>query len=365
MEAKVRVYGKSQSRTALGIVNAYLKLHPDSTLSDLQQAFPQSLNSKSPTDSIIVPEKETQGHEKLFFEREDEMIVLKNGTKLALVEVWTKDDYNAICEHAKQYGIEVAKLEGTKPFERGSYELEYLNDFVPPVGIAEIPESVGRKKRKFRWWWWLLLLIVLLLIVLFCCKKCCCNKECKQPIAPIENITPEISAAVDIVQEAPASLLNETDNAVSMTLPNGSEWKIDKNSAEYKLFTFLNSDEAVDSDKTKGWLTLDQLHFETGKSKLLPESENQLKNVAAILEFFPNSHIKMGGYTDNTGTDAVNMRVSAERAKMAAEKLVSFGIDTHRVTHEGYGSQHPVCPKNDTDECRSANRRVDIRVSQK
>jgi hypothetical protein len=67
MKAKIRVRGKSQSRTALGIVNAYLKLFPDSTLSDLQQAFPKSLNSKSPTDHILVPVAETENHEFSFF----------------------------------------------------------------------------------------------------------------------------------------------------------------------------------------------------------------------------------------------------------------------------------------------------------
>ena len=367
MKAKIRVYGKSQSRTALGIINAYLKLFPDSTLSDLQQAFPKSLNAKSFTDNIIVPEKETRNHEKLFFEREDELVVLKNGERLALVEVWNKDDYNAICEHALQYGIEVAKLEETKPFERGSYELEYLNDFVPPLGIADVPENGGKKKCKCRWWWWLLLLILLLLILLFCCKQCCCKKSCDRQVAPIETVAPEIPAVeiTEEIQETPVSLVNDTEKEVSMTLPDGSEWKIDKNTPEYQLFAFLNSDKAVDQDKTQDWLNLDKLRFEKGKAKLSPEGEAQLKNVAAIMKFFPNANIKLGGYTDNTGTDAVNMRVSTERAKMAANKLISFGLDANRVTHEGYGSQHPVCPANDTDECRAANRRIDIRVTQK
>jgi hypothetical protein len=164
MNAKIRVYGKSQSRTALGIINAYLKLYPDSTLSDLQQAFPKSLNPKSFTDNIIVPEKETKGNEKQFFEREDELVVLKNRKKLALVEVWSKEDFDAICEHAKQYGIEVAEIEEAKPFEKGSYELEYLNEFVPPAGITPDQENEDKKKRKFSWWW--IILAILLILIL-------------------------------------------------------------------------------------------------------------------------------------------------------------------------------------------------------
>ncbi|MCL2651091.1 MAG: OmpA family protein [Candidatus Azobacteroides sp.] len=367
MEAKVRVYGKSQSRTALGIVNAYLKLYPNSTLSDLQQAFPQSLNPKSFTDNIIVPEKETKGNEKQFFERKDELIVLKNGKRLALVEVWRKEDFDAICEHAKQYGIEVAEIEESKPFEKGSYELEYLNEFVPPEEITPVSENDGLKKRKFNWWW-LILLILLLLILLFCWKKCCHSNKCSNPdITPIENVTPTPADTTNVVTEAKSdSLIHDMGDAISMTLPDGEKCEIAKNSPEYQLFNFLNSDEIkVDSDKTKGWITMDKLCFEKGKTNLTAESENQLKNIASIMKFFPNSKIKMGGYTDNTGTDAVNMRVSSERAKTTAIKLISLGIDASRVTHEGYGSQYPVCPANNTDECRAANRRIDVRVTQK
>jgi len=374
MEAKIRVHGKSQSRTALGIINAYLKLYPDSTLSDLQKAFPKSLNPKSFTNNIIVPEKETKGNEKQFFEREDELVRLKNGKKLALVEVWSKEDFDAICEHAKQYGIEVAEIEEAKPFEKGSYELEYLNEFVPLAEITPDQEGDGKKKRKFCWWW-LLLAILLILLLLFCWKKCCGGDKCSisNTTPPVENVTPAITNTQDSIKAKSDSLSLKNDsiqdlgNAISLKLPDGTECKIDKNSPEYRLFTFLNSDTAkVDADKTKGWITMDKLCFEKGKTNLTSESETQLKNIAAIVKFFPTSCIKMGGYTDNTGTDAINMRISSERAKVTALKLISLsGINANRVTSEGYGSQYPVCPANDTDACRAANRRIDVRVTQK
>ena len=369
MKAKIRVHGRSQSRTALGIVNAYLKLYPDSTLFDLQQAFPKSLNPKSFTDNIIVPEKATRGHEKLYFEKEDELIVLKNGKKLALVETWRKEDFEAICEHAKQYGIIVADMKDTKPFEKGSFELEYLDEFVPSGEIIPVVSEMDDKKKKNFSWWWVLLLI-LLLILLICLKKCCCcSEKCSNhAIAPVENVTPAISipSAMDNIKGELDSLTNsiiyDVGDTIAITLPDGNEWKIGQNSSESKLFNALNSDGEVD-DNTKGWITLDRLSFETGKANLTPQSENQLKNIVKLMNFFPNSKIKVGGYTDNTGTNEINMKLSAERAKNTAEKLISLGIDAKRVTHEGYGSQYPVCPPNDTDFCRAANRRIDIKIS--
>ena len=361
MKPLIRIHGKSQSRTALGIVNAYLKLYPDATLADLQEAFPKSLNPKSFGEQIVVPVEKTQGHEKQFFEREDELIVLKSGKKLALVELWQKDDFDAICEHAKQFGIEVAEMEKTTSFEKGSYELEYLNNFVPP---AENTKIVNKKcKCKCKWWWWLLLLLLLILLLLLCLKQCgCCSKKCATPDTPMVENTVDNGSLVDDAN----NFFTDMGDAVLLKLPNGDELKIDKNSSEYKLFEFLNSDDAnVDADETKGCINMDKLRFEAGKTNLSQEAENQLSNAAAILKLFPNSHIKMGGYTDNTGTDAINMRISTKRAKIAAEKLIAFGVEADRVTYEGYGSKSPVCPANDTPDCKAANRRIDVMVTKK
>jgi len=351
----IRIHGKSQSRTALGIVNAYLKIYPDATLLELQEAFPKSLNQKSFGEHIVVPVEETQGREKQFFEQEEELIVLKDGAKIALVELWQKEDFKTLCEHAKQFGIEVAEVEETEPFEKGSYELEYLNGFVPPAEV--VPEV--KKKCKCKWRHWLLLLLILLLLLCFCLQKCgCCSDKCSKP-ADVEAVEDVITA------DESNNLINDTEDAVSLTLPDGNECKIDKNSSEYKLFAFLNSDTNVDSDDTNGWITMDKLRFEIGKTNLSAESENQLNNIAVILKFFPNSRIKIGGYSDNTGTNKANMRVSTERAKVTTEKLIPLGIDANRVTYEGYGSKNPVCPANNTTDCRAENRRIDVKVTQK
>ena len=42
MPSKVRVYGKAQNRTVLGIINAYLVMYPHATKEDLDKAFPSS-----------------------------------------------------------------------------------------------------------------------------------------------------------------------------------------------------------------------------------------------------------------------------------------------------------------------------------
>lgn len=131
---------------------------------------------------------------------------------------------------------------------------------------------------------------------------------------------------------------------------------------EHRLIEFIKSDKEVSKDM---WFSFDRLLFETGKSTLKPESQEQLVNVVAILKAFPNVNIKLGGYTDNVGNPAANLKLSDDRAKNVMAELVKNGIDASRLGAEGYGQEHPVCPANDTDECKAQNRRIDIRVTKK
>ena len=113
------------------------------------------------------------------------------------------------------------------------------------------------------------------------------------------------------------------------------------------------------------WFTLDRLTFETGSATLKPSSAEQLKNLAGIMKTYPNLKLKLGGYTDNTGDEAANMKLSQERAEAAKNAIVREGVDGRRMEAEGYGSQHAVCPENNTPECKAVNRRIDVRVTEK
>jgi outer membrane protein OmpA-like peptidoglycan-associated protein len=145
----------------------------------------------------------------------------------------------------------------------------------------------------------------------------------------------------------------------------GMKMKVGATSAERRLSDFLSGNESVSDDKTKGWITMDRLYFESGKTTLKSGSDDQLKNIAGILKSYPSAHIKIGGYTDNSGDAAANRKLSQERAEAAKAALVKQGVDGRRIEAEGYGSEHPVCAANDSPECKAQNRRIDIRVTQK
>ncbi|MDE6765878.1 MAG: OmpA family protein, partial [Duncaniella sp.] len=159
MAGKVRVYGKAQNRTALGIAHSYVVMYPHATLEDLRKAFPDSLNPDCGVKSLFLPVSEAESFNdriSLYFTKPDEVITLSDGTKVAIAQVWSKPSFNRMVEQGKLYDIEVAEFEKTAhPGQRGGYRLEYLNGYIPPV-----PEE--KKKSGLPMWVWIAVVLLLL-----------------------------------------------------------------------------------------------------------------------------------------------------------------------------------------------------------
>ncbi|MDO7850834.1 OmpA family protein [Hymenobacter sp. CA1UV-4] len=138
------------------------------------------------------------------------------------------------------------------------------------------------------------------------------------------------------------------------------------NSTENNLYRFLaNPQMQVDTmDLTNGWYNFDRVFFNPGKATLTTESQDQLRNIATILQAFPNARIKLGGYTDSTGTYKVNRQLSEARARTAWASLVDMGISPSRIDARGYGRNYAIAP-NTSEEGRAQNRRLSVKVLQK
>ena len=175
----------------------------------------------------------------------------------------------------------------------------------------------------------------------------------------ISSVTSTVTGSVN----ADGDFVYDLGAMGKLKLADGNEITVGGNSAEKKLVDFI-TDINKPADKNT-WFTMDRLYFETGKTILKTSSQEQLKNIAAILKAYPSVELKLGGYTDNTGDSAANIKLSADRAATAKEALVKSGADATRISAEGYGAQYPVCATNDTKECKAQNRRIDVRVTKK
>ncbi|AZA57483.1 sodium-translocating pyrophosphatase [Chryseobacterium shandongense] len=176
------------------------------------------------------------------------------------------------------------------------------------------------------------------------------------------------TTAVAVVPTEIKGYLNENGDFVydigalkEIQLKGGKKISIGEGSQLYRMYDMVeNKDQAV-LDPNK-WFTIENLYFETGSSELRTGSEAQLLNLVEIMNANPTMRIKLGGYTDNSGNEESNLKLSNLRAQTAKLKLLELGIAGDRVEAEGYGAQYPVCQANDTDECMAKNRRIDVRI---
>ena len=106
-------------------------------------------------------------------------------------------------------------------------------------------------------------------------------------------------------------------------------------------------------------LILSGVTFQTGRSVLTTQSYAVLDQVAGSLIANPEIRIEIAGYTDNTGSLALNRRLSGNRAIAVRFYLARKGVSPSRMTARGYGPANPVAA-NTTPEGRAQNRRVEL-----
>ena len=297
MPSKVRVYGKAQNRTVLGIINAYLVMYPHATKEDLDKAFPSSellkraSGMKDFKSLFRTPEewKKDVSNQGLWFSESDERLKLQNGTEYILLKLWPKEAFEDMVSHASMYGIEVAKFEQGEKGVKGGYRLEYLNGYVPPV--------VATKKSPI--WLWILIGLAAIAILLWLLL----GKSEPQP-QTIEKIV-EVEKVV-IVRDT--VYMKEIED-------------IEKNFNAAK--------------------------FEQGKADLAEDAKFVLHDLAKVMNKNPEVKLKIQGHTSAEGDAAYNQKLSEARAKAAVDFLVEQkGVDINRLSYEGLGSSKPKIAEN-------------------
>jgi len=106
-------------------------------------------------------------------------------------------------------------------------------------------------------------------------------------------------------------------------------------------------------------LTLGDVLFDTGKAQLKPGAERKLDQLAQFLKDHPDRRVEIDGFTDSVGSDSFNEQLSLNRAQSVKDALMARGIDSSRVTTEGFGKEYPVASNNDASG-RQLNRRVEV-----
>ena len=301
MASKIKVYGKAQNRTALGIVHAYVVMYPHATLEDLRKAFPNSICPDKGVDENFLPVEDARklnDKMNLYFDKSDEVLILADGSKVALSTVWSKASFDRIVAQGKLYDIEVAEFEKTMKGEKGGYRLEYLNGYIPPKPV----------KKGSAWWLWLLLVLIIGLAAAFFLFR-------GEKVVEVEKIVEKEVIVWDTVYLAQVEEIERNFNAAQ---------------------------------------------FEQGSAELNDDAKLALHDLAKVLNQHPELVILIEGHTSAEGDVALNQRLSEERAQAAADFLINREkIDASRVNAVGKGSSELKDPENPMSD---VNRRTEFNV---
>ncbi|MBR3678138.1 MAG: OmpA family protein [Alistipes sp.] len=286
MASKVRVYGKAQNRTALGIAHAYMVMYPQATLEDLRKAFPNELNpDKGVKENFVYAEdKGTTADWDGYFKAEEELLTMGDGKKVSVVKMWTKPSFERMVSHAKLYDIEIASFEAAdKGGKKGGFRLEYLNGYVPPVA----------KKKRSLWWLWLLLILLLGGVAAFFALK-----------------------------------------------PAEKEVVVEEKVVEVEKIVYIDRIEEIEKN-------FNAAKFEQGKAELSEDAKFVLHDLAKEMQKHPEVKLQIVGHTSAEGDAEVNQKLSEARAQAAVDFLVGHGgIAVERLEAVGKGSSEPLDANN-------------------
>jgi outer membrane protein OmpA-like peptidoglycan-associated protein len=103
--------------------------------------------------------------------------------------------------------------------------------------------------------------------------------------------------------------------------------------------------------------------FDVGKFDLRPVAREKLARIAGTVLAFPGLRLRAEGHTDNTGSAALNQKLSHDRANAVMGYLLEEqGVAADMIAAEGFGFDQPVAD-NSTRDGRQANRRVELVIS--
>ncbi len=170
-------------------------------------------------------------------------------------------------------------------------------------------------------------------------------------------------------------VINTNDGAYSQRIP-GPGWYLITVSAE----GYLNAADSVnvESEDLSPYLKdlflqpievgvtvrLKNIYFDFDRTTLRPESYAELDKVVQFLKENPSVEIEIAGHTDDKGSDTYNLNLSQGRSQSVVDYIVSQGIESYRLTAQGYGESKPI-DTNATPEGQANNRRVEFTILKK
>ncbi|MGZ4077686.1 MAG: OmpA family protein, partial [Bacteroidia bacterium] len=114
---------------------------------------------------------------------------------------------------------------------------------------------------------------------------------------------------------------------------------------------------------------IENVYYNYGEYKILPEAEKTLDKVINIMKNDPSLIIDLSSHTDSRSTKEFNLKLSEQRAKAAVDYITKGGISKDRISGKGYGESRLINKCADGVECteeeHAKNRRTEFKIYSK
>lgn len=151
------------------------------------------------------------------------------------------------------------------------------------------------------------------------------------------------------------------DAFARISLPGGTSVQLRPGSFNYNLAKYLGDPNDASVPRI---FVFEDLNFDSGTTRLTPESAKTVDDLVVILKAYPTSEVRLEGHTDSTGAADANKQLSLARADAVKDRLANGGIDAGRMGTAGWGQEKPVA-SNDSEDGRAKNRRTELVVTKK
>lgn len=210
---------------------------------------------------------------------------------------------------------------------------------IPPI---KNPAVEGARPRRNYYLPWILLAVALLALLLLATKSCSDDDDDDRKAVAVDRGAVTAPLAVEAVK-----------------LPNGKSVDVAPNSINYALQRFLESDEP-----TPRAFVFDNLNFETASAAIRPTDTGTVDTLALILRAYPDTTVRVVGYTDARGSASNNAALGELRAQAVAAALVDKGVGRNRIEAVSGGETAPKA-SNRTRDGQLENRRTELVVTSK
>lgn len=135
---------------------------------------------------------------------------------------------------------------------------------------------------------------------------------------------------------------------------------------KYAKVVDLKTERAKCSASCKTPVYVENIFFDFDRSNLRIKSNNDLDDLATLMQVHPDYKVELSAHTDARGSLEYNTALSQRRSNSAKNYLINRGISTDRITTSEFGETSPIAKNDvngkDSPSGRQFNRRVIVIV---